>query len=314
MLMLLSGGCATVKEPAPPAIVETARIPVVRGPEKPGPPLTLLGSGPPPVISEFVPGRSTVIGSATRYKIREGESLIEIARMFNIGFNSITAANPGVDPFIPEADLPITIPTEWVLPDVAVRHGIVINVSEMRLYFFRKEHVSTFPIGIGDDGKETPLGAFTIVEKKARPDWRVPRSIRLEDPRLPDVVPPGPRNPLGSHALRLSSQSILLHGTNRPWGIGRKVSHGCIQLYPENIPWLFRNVRKGTTVSIVRQPVKVGTKGKQVFLEVHRDGNINYENEALKILRRKKLLQRVNRARVKLVAQEKKGIPIRISD
>jgi L,D-transpeptidase ErfK/SrfK len=127
-------------------------------------------------------------------------------------------------------------------------------------------------------------------------------------------MPPGPDNPLGSHALRLSIPSILIHGTNKPWGIGRKVSHGCIHLYPEDIPWLFKHVKKGMRVTIIKQPVKVGMRANRVYLEVHADGNVNYLREAIILLSRKNLLNRINSAKLNRAVKEKSGIPVIISD
>lgn len=150
----------------------------------------------------------------------------------------IAAANPGVDPFVPEPGRRIVIPTEWILPDAPIRNGIIVNIAEMRLFLLRAERarmVATFPIGVGDEGTETPVGVYSIVEKVKNPAWNVPRSIRVEQPDLPAVVPPGPDNPLGSRALRLSDRTLLIHGTNRPWGIGTRSSHGCIRLYEEDI-------------------------------------------------------------------------------
>jgi L,D-transpeptidase ErfK/SrfK len=262
-------------------------------------------------------GQDSVIGMMRHYAVKKNDSLIEIARKFNLGFNEIADANPTVDPFVPEAGIRVQIPTEWVLPDVQMHEGIIINVSEMRLYFFidrNSPFVFTFPIGIGDDGKETPVGNFRVTNKTARPHWYVPKSIRNEDPRLPPVVPPGPNNPLGSHAMRLSLPSVLIHGTNKPWGIGRKVSHGCIHLYPEDIPWLFMHTKKGTRVTIVRQPVKVGTRANKVYVEVHNDGAFNYLREALLLLARKNLLGRINSVKLLRAVKERSGVPVIISD
>jgi L,D-transpeptidase ErfK/SrfK len=262
-------------------------------------------------------GNDSVIGMLRHYAVKNNDSLVEIARKFNLGFNEITDANPAVDPFVPETGIRVQIPTEWVLPDVPVHEGIIINVSEMRLYFFPNRNspfVYTFPIGIGDDGKDTPVGNFRIIKKTARPYWYVPKSIRKEDPKLPPVVPPGPNNPLGTHALRLSLPSVLIHGTNRPWGIGRKVSHGCIHLYPEDIPWLFTHTKKGTRVTIVRQPVKVGTRANKIYLEVHNDSAFNYLREALLLLGKKNLLGRINSSKLLRAVKERSGVPAIISD
>jgi len=262
-------------------------------------------------------GNNSVTGLVRYYRIKSNDSLIETARKFNLGYNEITEANPGVDPFVPGVDMRILIPTEWVLPDVRIHEGIIINLSEMRLYFYTHKNsrfLFTFPIGIGDEGKDTPIGNFKVINKTTRPYWIVPKSIRKENPKLPPVVPPGPDNPLGSHAIRLSLPGILIHGTNKPWGIGRRVSHGCIHLYPEDIPWLYAHIKKGTRVTIVRQPVKVGIRADKVYLEVHNDGAGNHLQEAVQILGKKNLLGRINKAQLLRAVREKNGIPVIISN
>lgn len=267
----------------------------------------------------------TVIGTVRTYTAQKNESLIEIARKFDLGYNEITSANPGLDPFIPGADKQIEIPSAWILPEVQpeiqIEGGISINLSEMRLYYFFRQdgtqRVMTFPIGIGREGYDTPLGNYTIIEKTENPAWFVPESIRLENPQLPKVVPAGPDNPLGTHALRLSLGTILIHGTNKPWGVGRRVSHGCIRLYPEDIPLFYQAVIKGTPVKIIRQPVKIGIMDGRIYAEVSRDahkGDINYMDEALKILSRKHLLEKINKDKLFRAVKEKKGILAEISD
>ncbi len=264
---------------------------------------------------------NTVIGAIKRYTIKADESLIEIARIFNLGYNEIVDANPGIDPFIPEEGKKIIIPTMWVLPDAIPRKGIVINLSEMRLYYFyqyRKGlYVRTFPVGIGDEGWDTPQGLFWITEKIENPSWHVPESIRKEDPTLPEIVPPGADNPLGTHALRLNLYSILIHGTDKPWSIGRMATHGCIRLYPEDIVKLFSLVKKWTKVRISREPVKIGVKGKRVYIEVHEDKNLkdlNYLDHAIVLLSKKNLLERVNLRKLFDAIKKKRGIPTDISD
>ncbi len=263
---------------------------------------------------------NTVIGINKTHGIKNGESLIEIARKFGLGYNEIVDANPNLDPFVPGTNMPVKIPTSWVLPDVASYNGIVINLSEMRLYYFFKKLdstlVRTFPVGIGSEGTDTPVGDFRVIEKMERPRWNVPESIREKNPKLPKVVPPGPNNPLGSHALRLSSPSILIHGTNRPYGIGRRVSHGCIRLYPEDISRLFWLVPNNAKVAIVRQPVKIGVKNNKIYIEVHMDKylKINYFNEAARLLRKKKLFEYISREKFISALREKSGIPVEISN
>ncbi|MEW6162757.1 MAG: L,D-transpeptidase family protein [Nitrospirota bacterium] len=261
----------------------------------------------------------TVIGNVQTYKVKDRDSLIEMARKFQLGYNEIVDANPDLNPFVPGAGVSVKIPTLWILPNVISYEGIVINLSEMRLYYFFKKKgsrfVVTFPIGIGAEGNDTPVGNFRVTEKIVRPSWHVPESIRKEKPQLPKVLPPGPDNPLGSYAIRLSFGNILIHGTNKPWGVGRRVSHGCIRLYPEDIPKLFQLVPNGAKVTIVRQPVKVGIKNNKVYIEVHKDDYIkNYFNEVVSLLRKKGLLSSISTEKLYKALREKSGIPVEISN
>lgn len=255
-----------------------------------------------------------LVGAVGTYTVKEGESLIEIARKFDLGYNAIIQANPGIDPFVPGDGISVTVPSRWILPSVETQTGIVINLSEFRLYYFfgkaDARFVQTFPVGIGSEGHETPLGVFKIIEKTANPAWYVPKSIQLENPALPKVVPPGPDNPLGTHALRLSNPSVLLHGTNRPFAVGRMDSHGCLRLYPEDIPILFMLVSKGTTVTIVRQPIKVVVEADRVYMEVHNDPYVEVTlQDVANLLIRKGLLGRVNAVKMREVFNKKDGIP-----
>jgi L,D-transpeptidase ErfK/SrfK len=261
----------------------------------------------------------TVEGTVKVYKVKPGESLIEIARKFGLGYNEIIEANPGLDPFVPGDGVVITVPTSWILPDTGSPEGIFINLSEFRLYYFFGQDgarfVETFPIGIGSEGHDTPVGVFKVIEKIVNPAWHVPESIRLEKPELPKVVPPGPDNPLGTHALRLSDPSILMHGTNRPFAVGRMASHGCIRLYPEDIPRLFTLAPKGVSVTIVRQPIKVGVKEKRIFIEVHNDPKAESTFiDAVNLLRRKGLLARANLQRMNEALEKKDGTPTDITE
>lgn len=270
-------------------------------------------------LAEVYSGDATVIGNRISYRIRAGESLIEVARRFDLGYQEMVAANPGIDPFAPGAGISVTIPTVWIVPESLKRGGIVINLSEMRLYYsfsFKGARlIASFPIGIGDEGKDTPVGTFRVIQKIVNPSWYVPQSIKMEKPELPDVVPPGPTNPLGSHAMRLSERTILIHGTNKPWGVGRRVSHGCIRLYPEDIPRLYRMVAVGTPVTIVREPVKVGERSGKVFVEVHDAQTSSAENieTAVTLLKKNNLQDRVSTKKVLWAIMEKKGFPVDIS-
>jgi L,D-transpeptidase ErfK/SrfK len=258
------------------------------------------------------------IGDMQLHRIRSNESLVEIARKFDLGFNAIVDANPGVDPFIPETGTSITIPTAWILPAVSMFPALVVNIPDFRLYYFPKKdprgEVVTFPLGIGDEGRDTPVGSYTVIEKIVNPSWYVPKSIRAEAVNLPKVVPPGPDNPMGSHALRLSLEAVLIHGTNRPWGVGRRSSHGCLRLYPEDIPRLFELVPRGMRVLIVNQPIKIGIREKRVFVEAHQ---YQHQEEgvwqALHLLSARNLVGAIDFAKLIRAMEEKKGVPVDIS-
>ena len=273
-----------------------------------------------PSVYEYKSGTS-VIGAIRTARTKQDESLIELARKVDIGYKAITEANPSLDPFVPGSDALVTIPSAWILPDVESYDGIVINISELRLYYFTRKGssrlVRIFPIGTGSEGHDTPPGKYRVVQKIVKPAWHVPESIRKEKPELPKVVPPGPDNPLGSHALRLSSNSILIHGTNRPWGVGMRVSHGCIRLYPEDISRFFPLVPAGTKVTIVRQPVKVGQREGRVYAEVHNDEfnkDSDYLAMAQTLLSKKGLLKNVSTEKLYRAIEEKRGLPVDISE
>jgi len=261
--------------------------------------------------------RAKLVGALGTYTVRPGDSLMEVARRFDLGFNAIIAANPALDPWLPPPGSRVTLATAWILPQQGTRPGIVVNIPELRLYYFPPEGsgpVLTFPLGVGDQGKDTPLGGYTVIGKEIRPAWHVPRSIRAIRPTLPAAVPPGPDNPLGSHALRLSRDDILIHGTNRPWGIGRRSSHGCLRLYPEDIVVLFRRVPKGTPVTVISEPLKACLHGTRVFLEVH-DPVLGEPtmSGALQLLAVRRLLGKSDFVKVWRALEERRGYPVDIT-
>jgi len=222
------------------------------------------------------PSHDDVVGELQVTSAREEDTLSDIARRFNIGYDEITRANPEVDPWLPRAGTPILLPTQFVLPN-APRTGVVINLPALRLYYFpphkpgEPQRVITHPIGIGLVGWSTPEGKTKVVGKKADPWWIPPASVRREhredgDP-LPAKVPPGPDNPLGRHALRLGWDSYLIHGTNKPYGVGMRASHGCIRMYPEDIAQLFDDIPVGTPVTVVNQPLVYGWHGGHLYVQ-----------------------------------------------
>lgn len=219
--------------------------------------------------------KQDVIGEIRWYRVSEADTLVSIARRFGIGYEAMLRANPTFDIWLPESERYLRLPTQFVLP-AGPKQGLVLNLAEMRLYHFPNgdpHKVYSFPVGIGREGWETPITITQVVKKVVAPAWYPPKSIQEEalakGHLLPDVVPAGPDNPLGSHALRLGLSSYLLHGTNRPAGVGMRVSHGCIRLYPEDIVALFDRVNVGVELRIVDQPYKMGWRDHELFLEVH---------------------------------------------
>ncbi len=215
-------------------------------------------------------GAADVIGMPMTYVVQPDDTLLDIARNHDVGYVEIRAANPGADPWLPEVGRTVTLPTRHVLPD-APRRGIVINLAELRLYYFPPNggQAMSFPLGIGGEGKETPVGTTQVVRKRVHPIWIPTASEHAEKPELPAVVPAGPDNPMGDFALYLGWRGYAIHGTNNPYSIGRRDSHGCIRLLPEDIERLFRLVPVGTPVRVVDQPAKVGWLGGQLYLEIH---------------------------------------------
>ena len=220
-----------------------------------------------------------VVGVETIAIAAADDTLADIARRYNVGHLEIRIANPDVEFWLPGEGTKVQIPSRYILPRAA-RKGFVLNVPEMRLYYYptpvRGEEIDvliTHPVSIGRQDWATPLGSTRITSKVAKPSWTPPKSIREEaiaegDP-LPAIVPPGPDNPLGDHALRLAIPGYLLHGTNRPYGVGMRVTHGCIRMYPEDIEALYARVPVGTPVEFVNQPVKMGWHQEGLFIEVH---------------------------------------------
>ncbi|MEN8263218.1 MAG: L,D-transpeptidase family protein [Nitrospirota bacterium] len=284
-----------------------------------------------------------IVGANKIHIIKDKESLVELAREYGVGYNELIAANRDVDPWVPEEGTKIVIPTSWLLPEINDKrivassrklkgynlsgmlfpetrdNGIVINLAELRLYYFfnigNKGYVRTFPLGIGRAGWNTPSGVYRITAKVKDPVWKVPDSIKEEKPELPDFVLQGPENPLGSYWLQLSAKGYGIHGTNRPYGIGRRVSHGCIRLYPEDIKALFNLVKVRTKVRIINEPVKTGIFNRKVFLEVHRSEENSTElvSHIMKKLDRKHMLNNIDKDSLVQAIKNSTGLPVLIS-
>ncbi len=286
MVAVVLAACATRQVAPPPAVV------VLPPPPPPAPPPRLA-----PVDThrfEILP-TDDVVGQVQLVVIGKDDTLPDIARRFNVGYEEIVRANPGVDPWLPGEGREVVVPTRFVLP-VAPREGVVINIAAMRLFYFvpppkavkatgkqgaksvaaadappQRQVVYTHPIGIGKVGWSTPEGRTRITGRQKNPVWVPPLSVRKEHlengERLPAVVPAGPDNPLGRYKFTLGWPSYLIHGTNKPYGVGLRSSHGCLRMYPEDIQVLFDLIPIGTSVQVVNQPYVMGWQDGHLQLQ-----------------------------------------------
>jgi L,D-transpeptidase ErfK/SrfK len=241
----------------------------------------LFGGGAASGASYPLPENGDSVVGEVQYAVaRHEDTLLDIGRRHGVGYEEIVAANPGVDPWLPGEGAQVLIPSRYILPDEP-REGVVVSLAEHRLYYFPRAKpgqpatVETYPISIGKMDWKTPLGLTRIVDKRVRPTWHPPESVRKEHEAdgqpLPRAVPPGPDNPLGEYAMRLGipGGAYLIHGTNRPAGVGMQVTHGCIRMYPEDIAHFFQLVSVNTPVRMIDRPYKMGWRGDELFIEVH---------------------------------------------
>jgi L,D-transpeptidase ErfK/SrfK len=326
--VLLLGGCSFLMSPReqPAAPVQAAVVP-----DKPDPAAPRLE----PLETrhfELTSGQE-VIGATQVIFARYENTFSTIGRQYNLGYEEMRRANPGVDQWLPGEGTALYLPTQTILPE-APHKGIVVNVPAMRLYYFTTEKsaadpavsitkVTSHPVGVGTEGWGTPFGEAKVVQHARDPVWYVPASVRKEhaergDP-LPSVVQPGPDNPLGKYAMTLSLPGYLIHGTNKPAGVGMRSSHGCLRLYPEDIEELFGRVRRGTEVRLVNQPVLAGWHEGQLYLEVHpplaeetHDLLAEAEGALLRALERggaAAATASLDRAAIERIVVEQRGIP-----
>ncbi len=238
-------------------------------------------------VFDLPPSGIDIIGEPYIVHAKYEDTLLEIGERYEVGFDELKWANPNVNTWLPGEDTSIIIPSQYILPPGG-RQGIVINIPEMRAYYFPKNstQVYVYPVSVGRMDWKTPLGKSVVTAKQKDPAWYPPESIRrehLQDGRgvLPKVVPAGPDNPLGQHVLRLSIPSYLLHGTNDPTGIGMRVTHGCLRFFPKNIEELFSITPVGTTVQFINAPIKIGWSGESLYMEVHPpldEDNLTYQD------------------------------------
>ncbi len=289
--------------------------------------LPLPGQAPDSIEKNYflVDKKDDIIGRLATIRLKRGDTLPDIARHFSLGINTVSAANPGVDVWVPKAGEQIVLPLSFILPE-ANRRGIVINLAAMRLFYFKRDGnlkaVATYPVGVGTAERPTPKGRMYITRKKLQPTWFVPASIAADhrkkgDP-LPAMVPPGPLNPLGEHALYLSRSEYLVHGTNKPASIGLRATNGCIRLYPEDIKQLFDTTPVKTPVSVVYQPYLVGRRDGMVYLEAHTPFEEFDTAELKKVYAKLKKIEKktdltIDWYKVENVLAEARGIPVAVS-
>jgi L,D-transpeptidase ErfK/SrfK len=302
------------------------------------PPAPERPAGLPPIATHtfpFEPKTTGVVGVLQVTHTRHEDTLADIARRFDLGFDEVARANPGVDPWLPGEGTRIVLPTQFVLPE-APAEGLVINIAALRAFYFPKaakgeaRTVVTFPIGIGKIGWATPVGTTKIVSKRKDPYWTPPESVRKEHAEegdiLPARVPPGPDNPLGAYAMNLGWPSYLIHGTNKPAGVGLRASHGCIRMYPEDIAALFDGIPIGTRVTVVDQSLLYRWQGDSLYVQSyppHLDQDEDPAAEKPPVFKEAMLSRmwqrakphggQLDRALVEQVVNEQRGVAVPVS-
>ncbi len=323
-LLALLSACTTVgtRETAAPAIPEL-RLPLDE-------PYSLSTHR-----FEIESPESDLVGELRVTRVGHEDTFTDLARRFNVGYEELVRANPGIDPWLPGEGREVVLPTRHLLPN-APREGIVINLAAMRLYYFPRtargetQVVYTFPIGIGRVGWATPIGSTSVTRMARNPTWRPGPGVRREHAEngeiLPAVVPPGPDNPLGSRALYLGWPSYLIHGTNKPAGVGLRSSHGCIRMFPEDVEFLYELVRPGIKVTVVNQPFVFGWHDGQLLMQafnVLEDDPRDWQRAQRKLLSRSLAarIQKELKARGEIIdwdavsrfAHAPRGLPVSVS-
>jgi len=270
--------------------------------------------------SELQQGLSPVIGSTVGYTIKKEDTLLDIARKFDLGYNEIRVLYPEMDPWMPPTGSRIDIPRMWILPDFSPNSEppeVVINLAEMRLFLYddQRELVRSYPVGIGRARTPTPTGDFRIRHKVKDPDWTVP--LELRDKYGISRVPAGDGNPLGGYWLGLDLSGYGIHGTNFAWSVGRASTNGCIRLYPKDISQIFSLLGYRARVRIVYQPVKLGMKDGELLVEVHHDVYNRFDDlaaHAFRMLQTRGLTRQTDMMKLRLALQRQSGKPVSISD
>jgi L,D-transpeptidase ErfK/SrfK len=327
---LCAAGCSLFHPAPPPPPPPAAPV---------APPAPVL---PKPTAThrfELTPEDGDLVGYVQKVTVGKDDTLPDIARRFDVGYEEMLLANPGVDAWLPGVGREVVVPTQFVLP-AAPHEGVVVNVAAMRIFYYPPHKkgeplvVYTHPIGIGRVGWKTPEGTTRIVAREKDPVWVVPESVRKEHAEdgdmLPAVVKAGPDNPLGEYAFRLSWPSYLIHGTNKPYGVGMRSSHGCMRLYPEDIAVFFDLIPIGTKVTVVNQPYAFGWRDGTLYMQAYavmEDDSRNWDKNRKRLLatlmnpkQRQKIGQRIEGAdndvdwqRVGDLAHSPRALPVPVT-
>lgn len=256
-----------------------------------------------------------VSGKITTTRTIGDETLMEVALRAGFGYEAVANSNRSLDPWKPGRGTEVILPGKALVP-YGAKAGLTINLAELRLFHISAlkdgYRVSIYPLGIGREGRETPEGQFRVIVKQEHPGWRVPEGLRVQEPGLPQVVPPGPHNPLGDYWLGLSAPGYGVHGTNRPLGVGRRVSYGCMRLYPQDIATLYRQIEPGTPVQISYQPIKAAMDGGKLLLEVHPDYQGRFDDpfqNALHVISKTGWQGDIDYSLVRGVVRAQQGLP-----
>jgi L,D-transpeptidase ErfK/SrfK len=261
------------------------------------------------------PQAVTVVGAPQHHVIKKGQDLLDIARLYDLGWTEIGAMYRQWDPFLPPAGTDMLIPTLWIVP-TGHSAQILVNTGEMRLFYFvnKGTQVYTYPIGMGVLDFKTPTGNFFVNQKKVNPDWHIPKQLQKKYEMA--VMPAGPDNPMGAFKLGLNWGDYGIHGCNLPWAVGRLVSHGCTRLYPEDIKKLFAMVPMGTKVEYIYEPALIGFRQGRIYLSVHDDVYFKIRSmllHVLNMLEQRGLADQVNTEKVMQVVEEQTGMPVDIT-
>ncbi len=270
---------------------------------------------PPACTTGIDPQAVTVVGSPQHHVIKKGQDLLDIARLYDLGWTEIGAMYRSWDPFLPPVGTNMLIPSLWIVP-TGRSAQIVVNTGEMRLFYFvnQGKQVYTYPIGMGVLDFKTPTGNFFVNQKKVNPDWHIPKQLQKKYGM--SVMPAGPDNPMGEFKLGLNWGDYGIHGCNLPWAVGRLVSHGCTRLYPEDIKKLYAMVPMGTKVEYIYEPAKIGFRQGRVYLSVHDDGYFKIRSmilHVLNMLEQRGLSDQVDTQKVMQVVEEQTGMPVDIT-